>query len=276
MSPFIQCLANSAIAMERRAFHAARYALMHEGQTAECKPEMIDNPEHDHLGNMLPQPSILEDRTGYVPLYGVVSKGLGPLGKYYGFTEITDFTRAVEAFTEDSRVERLALDIASPGGTVLGTREAAEAVADAARVKPVLCYTDHMLASAAYYIGAASSYLYVSPSSIVGSIGVYSYILDDSAAWENEGCVWIVFRSGAMKGVGLDRVNEEQKAVLQSEVDRLGVEFRDWVSQHMPEVSAEDMDGRTYNGQVAVQRGFAHATARSFNEALSRFTELTN
>lgn len=224
----------------------------------------------DRLGNLIPAAEIREDGTACIPLKGVVSRGLGPMGEYYGFLDIEKFQAAVADAIDNSQVRRIAINVDSPGGTVLGTRDAAELVAKASAVKPTMVYTGGLMASAAYYIGSAANVIYSGSSAMVGSIGVFTYMADDSKMWEDCGITWIVARSGKLKGAGIDKITEEQLAMIQEEIDGLGEEFRSFVEERR-DISRDDMQGQMFSGLMASQRGFVHGLAHSFNEALSRF-----
>lgn len=232
--------------------------------------------ELDRMGNRIRRAEVMSDGTAYIPLKGVVSRGLGPMGEYYGFLDIGKFAAQVDEAKKNPAAQRIAIDIDSPGGTVLGTRDAAELVAEAAQAKPTMVYTDGLMASAAYYIGSAAHAIYSGSSAQVGSIGVYTYLADDTKFWEEEcGTTWIVARSGKMKGMGIDAVTDEQIAMLQEEIDVLGEEFRSFVEQRRT-ISREDMEGQMFSGLQASQRGFVQGLAHTFSEALSRFKQYEN
>ncbi len=105
-----------------------------------------------------------------VPLVGVIGKGLSSLEKALGGVDLNDFTKAFKAMEADPQVSEIWLYVNSPGGTATGVEEAAELVRNS--TKPTATYSDQIMASAGYYIGAAADRVIVAPSAIVGSIGV--------------------------------------------------------------------------------------------------------
>lgn len=230
---------------------------------------------HDRYGNAIAQPYMVNG-TAVIPLIGTMSNGLGPLGEYYGYADISKFRERVAAAAADPAVSKIAINVNSPGGSVLGTRDAAEVVAKAAESKPLMAYASGLMASASYYAVAGANAIYTGSSAIVGSIGVITMVVDASEFYEGVGYKLHVMRSGDKKALGaygVDKMDEAKLASVQSDIDALGGEFRQFV-QSFRSVSDEDLQGQTFSGIQAVERGFAHGIANSFEEALSRFSSI--
>jgi len=73
---------------------------------------------------------------------------------------------------DDENIKGVILRINSPGGSALASEIIWQAVRDLGETKPVFVSIGSMAASGGYYIACAGDEIYVSPSSIVGSIGV--------------------------------------------------------------------------------------------------------
>ena len=99
-------------------------------------------------------------------------------------------------------VQRIVLDIDSPGGTVAGTPEAAAQIAAANKVKRVDAWTGNLMCSAAYYLAAGCRGVYAAPSATVGSIGVYLPVVDRSEMYKAMGVKVDIIKSGKYKGMG--------------------------------------------------------------------------
>lgn len=234
--------------------------------------EIKISASHDWYGNEIKRAKI-ENGVAIIPLRGVVSKGLGPLGEYFGFLDVSRFTADVASAISDPNVKRIAIDCASPGGTVLGTRDAAEMVAKAAKAKPTMVYTDDLMASAAYYIAAGANTITVSGGSYVGSVGVYTIMLDATQFWQEMGAKFHVIRSGDHKAIGargVDPLDDDKLAKVQSEIDALGEEFRAWVNAYRT-IDASVLQGQVFTGHKAIEHGFADNHANTFSEALTAF-----
>lgn len=227
---------------------------------------------HDWLGNRIRRPHT-EDGVATIPLRGIVSRSLGPLGEYFGFTDVSLFTAAVQAAAEDEDVEQIVLDIDSPGGTVLGTRDAAQAVASAALAKPVLAYTDGLMASAAYYIAAGATRVMAGEGAIVGSVGVITALIDATEFYSKAGLTIHVIRSGEQKAIGAfaaDKIDKKKAAHVQHEINAIGTEFRSFVTGHRA-IGAEHLQGQVYTGAAAVGPNLIDGTATTLRDALARF-----
>lgn len=227
---------------------------------------------HDAYGNRI-QRADTSDGVATIPLVGVVSRGLGPLGEYFGFLDLGVFTESVSAAAADPAVKEIHLVIDSPGGTVVGTRDAAQAVAKAARKKPVLAYSAGLMASAAYYIAAGATRILAGSSAIVGSVGVITAVMDAREFYKGMGITINVFRSGEKKALGAynaDEIDEPKAEHIQSEVDAIGAEFRSFV-QSFRGVSDESLRGQTFTGEAAVGAHLTDGTANTLNEARKLF-----
>ena len=222
------------------------------------------------LFGQAPAPYVV-DGVGIVPVVGVIGKGLSPLEKMMGAVDVNDVSAAIDAFAANPEVEKVALQISSPGGTVTGVEELANKVRNLS--KPTLAYTDSEMASAAYWIGSAADRVVASPSSTVGSIGVYMAIPDYSEAAKMQGIKMVVIKSGKFKGAGIEgtSLDEDQMGNLQASVDTIHAEFKQAVNMKRKMVKAEAMEGQTFSGKQAAAQGLVTGLADSFNDALRSF-----
>jgi signal peptide peptidase SppA len=222
------------------------------------------------LFGVAPKPYVV-DGIGIVPVVGIISKGASPLEKMMGAVDVNDISEALDAFAANPDVEKVALQISSPGGTVTGVEELANKVRSFG--KPTLAYTDSEMASAAYWIGSAADRVVASPSSTVGSIGVYMAIPDYSEAAKMAGIKMVVIKSGKFKGAGIEgtSLDEGQLGNLQDGVDTIHAEFKEAVNMKRKMVKAEAMEGQTFSGKQAAAQGLVTGLADSFNDALRSF-----
>ena len=216
------------------------------------------------------------DGIGVIPIVGVIGKGLSPMEKMMGAVDVNDIADAVDAFAASPEVNSIALQISSPGGTVTGVEELANKVRNLQ--KPSMAYTDSEMASAAYWIGSATDRVVASPSSTVGSIGVYLAIPDYSKAAEMAGIKMVVLKSGKFKGAGIEgtSLNADQVSNLQASVDGIHTDFKAAVNAKRKMVQADSMEGQTFSGKQAASNGLVGALADSFSEALAKFAGSTS
>lgn len=159
----------------------------------------------------------------------------GPLMKsdycgYYGTQSMLSFFKLAE---QTESIKEIILLIDSPGGTVDGTANFADAVK--ASNKPVTALINGLCASAAYWIGSsASTVIATSRTDIIGSIGTMIQMVDRTKYQESMGIVIRTYTAedsydknkafeDALKGDGkllvktmLNPLNDEFKGAIQS------------------------------------------------------------
>ena len=188
---------------------------------------------------------------------GVVGRKFSAFLNSSGVTSIDVMERIVKEAQSDPSIKGMVLDIDSPGGTVTGTPEAAETLAEFSREKSLVAYTGGLMASAAYWLSAPADAIFASPSADVGSIGVYAAMLDVSRAYENQGVHVELFKQGKYKAMGLQgtSLTDEQREYLQERVDGIGDWFRGYVQGNRPAVEESAMEGQTFMGRDALKVG---------------------
>jgi protease IV len=106
---------------------------------------------------------------------------IGPVTKYGGMCSFgsADHAATLNRMASAPNVAGIILNIDSPGGQVSGTSMLADAITAAKTKKPVVAFVDDgMAASAAMWFGSAASELFITKNSAVGSIGVFTTLMD--------------------------------------------------------------------------------------------------
>jgi HK97 family phage major capsid protein len=164
-------------------------------------------------------PAVNRGSVAVLPLYGVLSQRMNMMSEMSGGTSTEQFGAQLDALIENPQVSAIVLDIDSPGGSVFGVPEVATRIRAARDVKPVYAVANGTMASAAYYLGAQATEVIASPSSLVGSIGVYMVHLDDTGELDQLGLKRTVVSAGANKAEGIGPLTPDARAHLQSIVD---------------------------------------------------------
>jgi len=205
----------------------------------------------------------IENGKAIIPITGPLMKNPTRFEKiYFGFASMYDIMSSVEQAISDKQVFSIILDINSPGGTVEGVEETANFISEASKIKPVIAYTSGMMASAAYWIGSASSEIYISgETAIVGSIGVASQHVDVSALYENMGVKITDIYAGKYKRIASENkpLSDDGKRYLQGIVDNFYTTFVNNVAMNLDvspaRVLADMADGKIFIGSSAVRAG---------------------
>lgn len=156
-----------------------------------------------------------------LPMYGVVVPRANLMSEVSGATSAEAFGRAFTAAMNDQRIGAVVIDTDSPGGSVAGVDELSRLIYDARGTKPIVAVANHLMASAAYWIGTAADELVMTPSAEVGSVGVFAAHEDVSAAQEKAGVRVTLVSAGEFKTQGnpYEPLTEEALATIQARVD---------------------------------------------------------
>lgn len=158
-----------------------------------------------------------------IPLYGVISHRANMVQSVSGpgGTSTELFGRALDQAMADPNVGAILIDIDSPGGSVHGTQELADRIMAARGTKPIVASANATAASAAYWIASAADEIVVTPSGLVGSIGVIAAHEDKSAKLAAEGTKVTYITAGKFKAEGNSSapLTDEAAAAMQSMVD---------------------------------------------------------
>jgi len=201
------------------------------------------------------------DGVGVVSVQGVIGKRLSMMETLCGGFDIDDLREAVASCMEDSKVNDLLIDFNSPGGVVTGVPETADFIrsvsARSGGAKRIYGWTETTSASASMWLQSQCDVSVCTASSTVGSVGVYCARLDTSKAMETAGMRVDVIKSGKFKAAGMRGTpnDPEALALMQSNVDKLGAQFRAAMLSARPGIPAAAMEGQTFSGDQAVANG---------------------
>jgi len=187
--------------------------------------------------------------------------------------------RAIEAARQDPRVAAIVLRVDSPGGDALASDLIARAVGRAAQAKPVIASFGDVAASGGYYVAAPASYIYAEPSTLTGSIGVFSLGISVEELLRSLGISVesIVRGLGANRGSVVVDQTPEERAMVEREIQAVYRQFLRVVAEGRNldvEKVHEIAQGRIWtgvdakgNGLVDEIGGFSDAVRRAKREA---------
>src|SRR5262245_53800117 len=157
-----------------------------------------------------------------LPLFGVMAHRMNMLTDISGGTSTEGFGRAFRTLVHDPNISSIVLDVDSPGGSVFGVQELADEVFKARGTKPIVAVANAMAASAAYWVASQADEILVTPSGMVGSVGVVAIHEDRSKLAEKMGVKHTFITAGKFKndGNGLAPLDDETRADMQRKVDQ--------------------------------------------------------
>jgi signal peptide peptidase SppA len=229
-------------------------------------------------GNRASEHYRLEDGIAHIPIYGVMSKRMNMMTEFSGGTSTQVLRGHIQAAIEDPQVKGIFLDVDSPGGAVEGTKELADFIKAAREIKPIVAFTDGLMASAAYWVSSAASEIFGTDLSQAGSIGVAAVHNDFSEHQKQMGVKKTNIYAGKYKRIANqdEPLTAEGKSYIQEMVDAYYKIFVDDVASNRG-VSSEDTmkmaEGKVFIGTQAKNVGLIdHVGERE--AAINRLQEL--
>jgi signal peptide peptidase SppA len=203
-----------------------------------------------------------------IPVKGVIGKNLSELETMCGCCDINDVQEMLEDCERDATITTVILNIDSPGGVSVGVPELAEKIKNYS--KKVISFTSNEACSAAYWIGSQASEFYATPSSTVGSIGVYVAFPDMSEAFKMDGIKMDVIKAGIYKGAGIPgtSLDNNQRKMLQDEVLEIHADFKNAVKSVRSFVDDASMEGQCFSGKRGAEAGLVTGLVNGFDELM--------
>ena len=163
----------------------------------------------------------------------------------------------------DPDVDFIVLDINSGGGEANGMFQLAALIRRERQGKGIIAVVNDLAASAAYGIASAADRIVVSPTSIVGSIGVVILHMDRSSQLARQGLKPTLIYEGANKvdGNPFGPLPDSVRAGLQREAATFYDRFIETVAEgrgrRLSAAAARATEAATYIGGAAVKAGLA-------------------
>lgn len=196
-----------------------------------------------------------------LPVHGTIAYRADSFELSSGGASVENLNRRLDQFLKDESVKAIVLDIDSPGGSVDGVPELAAKIAKARKTKPIFAIANSLAASAAFWLGTQADELSVIPSGMVGSIGVYMLLIDESGWLAKEGITINAISAGENKleGAWWQELSDESRAHFQGQVDDIYKQFVKAVASGRgattEQVEERMGQGRVYDAKEALKRG---------------------
>ena len=220
------------------------------------------------------------DGVAVIPILDTLVNRGAWLDSQSGLTSYDGIAAQVRDAAADPAVGAILLDIASPGGEAAGMAGLADLIRSVRETKPVTAVVNDMAASAAYGLASAASEIVISPTSLVGSIGVVMLHTDHSEELAAQGVKPTLIFAGSHKvdGNPFEPLSEAVRSDLQQSVDAHYRQFLDLVAMgrgaRLTAEMARATGARTFMGIEAIRVGLADRIA-SFDEVLTSLSSTT-
>jgi protease-4 len=209
--------------------------------------------------------------------------GGGLLGMGPSENPLSLFVQELNEAAADDSIKAVVLRVNSPGGSVTTSDTMYDALQRfrAKTHKPVVAAAQELDASGAYYVSCGADKIVVSPTSIVGSIGVIFESFDLEGTLDKLGAKSESIKSAPMKDMAspFKHLTPEAREVMQGMVDEYFARFKNIVVSNRPihDSTKFDLitDGRVFSGTRAVELGLADQTGR-LNDAIDLAAKMSN
>ncbi|KKN71031.1 hypothetical protein LCGC14_0424480 [marine sediment metagenome] len=211
--------------------------------------------------------------TAIVDLKGLMVRSAGMFARFFGITGSDQIRAAIEAADHDEDIDNIVLRVDSPGGSVSGIAELADAIK--ATETPIVAHVEGVAASAAFWVASQADRITVGRMDLVGSIGVTLTLFDLSKAFRDDGIETVVIDTGELKTIGAPgtEITKAQRDQLQHLVDFFFDGFVSGVAQGrgLTEKQVRAIaDGRMFTPAEAQENGLIDGVS-TFDEVMAAF-----
>lgn len=208
----------------------------------------------------------IERRVARLSIDGSLVHKLGGVSPWSGMVGYDCLDRILDDIEANKEVGATLLDIDSPGGEVAGCFDFARKLATrGARNggKPIVAFANEMACSAAYAIAASCDAVMTTRTGMVGSIGVWTMLVDMTKGLSKGGIEVTMIRAGERKARGgpYEHADKATFEKLQGWVDETWGIFAEHVAAYRPitKQAVLALEGDWFTGSDAIDIGLVDA-----------------
>jgi signal peptide peptidase SppA len=222
------------------------------------------------------------DGVAIIPVHGSLAQRVGGLDPYSGMCGYNQIEHKMEVAQDDDSVRSVLLDVDSPGGQVAGCFDLARKIASYSQRnggKPIIGIANEQACSAGYALISGCDEIYMPETGIVGSIGVWTLLVDMTRNLASEGVEITMVRAGDRKARGayFEKADKETVQKMVAWVESTRQQFAAIVAANRS-LSLDDVlaqEGDWFHGDEAMERGLVNGIG-SFEAIFNRARELAS
>lgn len=203
------------------------------------------------------------DGVAIIPIHGSLAQRVHGLDPYSGMVGYNQIESKLEVAMDDDSVKSVLLDINSPGGQVAGCFDLSRKIASYSRRnggdKSIIGAANEQACSAGYALLSGCDEAYMPETGIVGSIGVWTLLVDMTRNLDREGIEITMVRAGDRKARGayFEKADKETVQKLMSWVEATRDQFCQLVAdnRNIPLEGVKAQEGDWYFGSEAGEQG---------------------
>lgn len=215
-----------------------------------------------------------------IPIKGLITRHLSFADACAGVvaTDPIKVAEAVERADADDSIKAIIADVNSPGGVTTGVPEAGARILAVAQKtkKPMIAQVNGLCASAGYWLASAFPEISITPSGMIGSIGVYTHHDNIAAKMEKEGVERTYVSAGKHKlgGAPNGPLSAEALAQVQERVDYTYAQFVEAVAAGRGDTAQAVRDGYGEGAVLMAKHGIKAKLAdreRTMEETMAAY-----
>tara|TARA_B100000989_G_C19523164_1_gene465332 strand:- start:1816 stop:2709 length:894 start_codon:yes stop_codon:yes gene_type:complete len=164
-----------------------------------------------------------------------------------------ELIKQLELLRSDKNLKAILVDVNSPGGTVVGSREIYNNLKKFSEKIPVAVSMKEVAASGGYMVALAGNKIFCYEGTITGSVGVIMQSINIEKLLDTLGIEPVVFKSGELKAKPnpIEKLSSSEKDIIQNVIKSIHESFLTMVKDNR-KISEEDLkiisDGRIFTG----------------------------
>ncbi|MBU8901143.1 MAG: hypothetical protein KOO69_00240, partial [Victivallales bacterium] len=107
----------------------------------------------------------IENGAAIIPIHGVLTPGMSFFSFFFDEASTKNIQKSIQTALDDSGIERIILDMDTPGGAVKGTFELADFIFEASKIKDITTFSAGTIASGGMILAAATNKIYITGKS---------------------------------------------------------------------------------------------------------------
>lgn len=232
---------------------------------------------YDYLTLVAPLPNLVEqDRVGIIVASGTILGGSQPAGQIGG-DSTSELLRKARF---DKNIKALVLRVDSPGGSAFASEQIRqEILALKAAGKPVIVSMGSLAASGGYWISASADYIFATPTTLTGSIGIFGMFATFEDSLSSLGVHTDGVSTSEWAGLSVTRpLSPQIEKVIQRHIERGYLDFISLVAKER-KMTLEQVDaiaqGRVWSGKKALELGLIDELG-DIDQAIAKAAKMAN
>jgi signal peptide peptidase SppA len=208
--------------------------------------------------------------TAIVNVTGIIGQHIPAIDTFSSgpMTDVDDVKTAIDVSEQDPSINRVLFRFDTPGGSAAGIPELGRKIFG--MHKETVAFTDSECCSAGVWLASQCRHSYATPSSSVGSVGVWSAYTDLTAKLEKDGVKVNAISAGKYKLMGAwwKPMTDDERALLQAQVDKLHAEFKKAMN-NIRQVDSKYLEGQIFDGEEAARIGMVDGLVEDIGDLLA-------